>query len=162
MVFSSFTSHRPTTSIISLTWHFVCGYMLCILLVTQNMGVFCRCNGQGIKPGRPALTPKPDMFPCHLCGRKLATREAHEVHIARCDGVNNNTRGRKPADNTCMVSEWLCDSMFLCTAGNSLWPDHWLTKCGPYITDDFLLHSCNDLVYSVLFTFLKKQSVRLI
>ena len=66
--------------------------------------LFYRCNGQGIKPGRPALTPKPDMFPCHLCGRKLATREAHEVHISRCDGVNNNTRGRKPADNTCMVS----------------------------------------------------------
>lgn len=66
---------------------------------------FTRCNGQGIRPGRPSLTPRPDMFPCHLCGRKLATKEAHDVHVARCDGVNNNTRGRKPADNTCMVSE---------------------------------------------------------
>ena len=62
-----------------------------------------RCNGKGIRPGRPPLTPKPEMFPCHLCGRKLATQEAHESHVTKCDGTVNNSRGRKPADNTCMV-----------------------------------------------------------
>lgn len=53
------------------------------------------------------MNPRSDMYPCHLCKRKLATKEAYQAHIAKCDGRGYHNRGRKPADNTCMVSTGL-------------------------------------------------------
>lgn len=50
------------------------------------------------------MNPRSDMYPCNLCNRKLATKEAYQAHIAKCDGRGYHNRGRKPADNTCMVS----------------------------------------------------------
>lgn len=61
-----------------------------------------RCTGQGIRKGR--INARPDIYPCNRCGRRLATREAYQVHIRKCDGTATPNRGRKPADNTCVVS----------------------------------------------------------
>lgn len=45
-----------------------------------------------------------DKFQCGKCNRNLWSKEQLELHVAKCDGSHVERRGRKPGDNSCMVS----------------------------------------------------------
>lgn len=63
----------------------------------------CRCNGNGLKRGRPSMKSV-DKYQCEKCHRNLWSQEQLQLHLTKCDGSHVERRGRKPGDNSCMVS----------------------------------------------------------
>lgn len=65
--------------------------------------IIIRCNGNGLKRGRPSLKAD-EKFKCDKCGRNLWSKDQLQLHAEKCDGNHVERRGRKPGDNSCMVS----------------------------------------------------------
>ena len=54
-----------------------------------------------------------DKYQCDRCHRNLWSREQLDLHTAKCDGSHVERRGRKPGDNSCMVSTAVITPIFI-------------------------------------------------
>ena len=89
-----------------------------------------------------------DKYQCDRCHRNLWSREQLDLHTAKCDGSHVERRGRKPGDNSCMVSTAVITPLYIPTSNRILC----ILCIYPYIRKKFIFYNLiplSTLSYSI-------------